>query len=310
MSRVHSAEPVIAGVRFYTAPPGGAAPAQPRLRTIEGWPPFVLLLDTETTPDASQRLRLGSYRFCEWQRDKGGQWRLVCLEEGLFCGEDLPTRAPNDFQTLKNCVLHATADTPGTPGARLPLYSRTELVNKVLYKAGLVGRALIVGFNLPFDLSRLAVAATEARGKGTSKRFVRGFSFVVWAKEDTTSGAWAANAVRPWLRIKHRDNKSADIEFTTAKAEELWSGTGANRRCYKGRFLDLKTFAFALLGTSHTLKSLAEAVGAPSKKGGGDHNGPITAEYVDYNRQDLRVSLDILEALRQEFDRHPIAAEP
>ena len=306
-------EPVITGIRAYMVPKAVKSGQEPkgRLRTTpEGFPPFVLLFDTETTVDPSQRLRFGSYRYCQWNETAQGQWSLECLEEGLFYGDDLPKRAPKDFRALQRFALSAVADTPGSPGATLPLYSRSECVDKVLWKGGMVGQALIVGFNLPFDLSRIAVAWEAARGKDAQKRFVKGYTQVIWGKYSAATDRWTPNTVRPRLRIKHRDSKSADIQFTTCKAEELWSGSGLTRRCYQGRFLDLKTFAHALTDTAHSLKSLGEALGTPHRKTDADYSGLLTSQYIEYNRQDLRVSQECLEALRAEFERHPVKVEP
>jgi hypothetical protein len=228
------------------------------------------------------------------------------LEEGLFYGDDLPKRAPKDFRALQRFTRTAMADTPGSPGASLPLYSRSEFVDKVLWKGGMVGQALIVGFNLPFDLSRVAVKWDEARGRDRQKRFVKGYTFVIWGKYSATTNRWKPNAVRPRLRIKHRDSKSADIQFTRSNAPELQTGSGV----YQGRFLDLKTFAHALTDKAHSLKSLAEALGTPHQKTDADYSGALTPQYIEYNRQDLRVSQECLEGLRAEFERHPVEVEP
>ena len=68
------------------------------LTTIEpfAWPP-ILVLDTETTTDATQELLFGSYGFYVWQPT--GQ--LACLEEGLFSADCLTPRDPAAFAVLK-----------------------------------------------------------------------------------------------------------------------------------------------------------------------------------------------------------------
>lgn len=40
------------------------------------WPQYVLIIDTETTADAVQRLNFGCYRLCTWAKDG----RLICVE--------------------------------------------------------------------------------------------------------------------------------------------------------------------------------------------------------------------------------------
>ncbi len=59
----------------------------------------MLVFDTETRTDTAQALTFGGYRYYE-----GG----ICLEEGLFYGDDLP-RA--DRATLETYVCTHTAGT-------------------------------------------------------------------------------------------------------------------------------------------------------------------------------------------------------
>src|SRR5713226_9300756 len=94
------------------------APVVPRKRRArrersraEGWPELVLLIDTETSIDAAQRLRFGSYRLCRWEQDRSGYWRLVCVEEGLFHGDELPEQFPRDFHALQAYARVAFAET-------------------------------------------------------------------------------------------------------------------------------------------------------------------------------------------------------
>src|SRR5437588_598319 len=51
----------------------------------------------------------------------------------------------------------------GTGSPDLHLMSRTEFVDKILHPHAVRDRATIVGFNLNFDLSRIAVHAGRAR---------------------------------------------------------------------------------------------------------------------------------------------------
>jgi hypothetical protein len=52
----------------------------------------VLLVDFETSIDPGQRLLHGAYRYCQWFGNE-----LVCMEEALIYGEDLPE---HDKQTI------------------------------------------------------------------------------------------------------------------------------------------------------------------------------------------------------------------
>src|SRR5207247_6375134 len=88
-------EPVLGAVRAYMAPvvPRKRRAERERSRA-EGWPELVLLIDTETSIDAAQRLRFGSYRLCRWLQDGARYWRLECIEEGRIYGDECAGKVP------------------------------------------------------------------------------------------------------------------------------------------------------------------------------------------------------------------------
>src|ERR1700723_2149586 len=129
-------------------------------------PKYVLVFDTETTIDALQSLNFGVYQFCEM----GADGNYTSLEEGLFYADDLASRQSDVLRRYLRDKKRKRAK--GEP--RLRLYDHRAFVEKVMYTAIQAGAA-IVAFNLPFDLSRLAVEYRIARGAGG-----RGWSFVVF----------------------------------------------------------------------------------------------------------------------------------
>jgi hypothetical protein len=151
----------------------------------------VLIIDVETRTDYTQRLTFGSYRYFRDGR---------CLEEGLFFADDLPE---SEVRVLWEYARRHRADVDlGVPVA-LRVYPFTEFVHKVFYRAAYKARCLVVGYNLPFDLSRLAWAVGTAK----STPFTGGFSFVVWTyKKD---GQIHENSFRPRIVIKSIDSKRA-----------------------------------------------------------------------------------------------------
>src|SRR6266403_3191606 len=146
-------------------------------------PGAMLVFDTETRTDATQRLTFGSYRYIE-----NGQ----CLEEGLFYGDDLPSK---DQQVLERYVATHKAEVNEGGEQQLHLLTRREFLDR-LYIAVYKARCLLVGFNLPFDLSRIAYDFASARG-----RFAGGFSLGLWPYIDKT-GCEHPNQFRPRLGIK------------------------------------------------------------------------------------------------------------
>ena len=76
-------------------------------------------------------------------------------------------------------------------------------------------------------------------------------------------------------------------------------------------FLDLRTIGWALFNKSFSLKSACEELKTEHQKTE-DHepSGKVTPEEIEYARQDGRCTLDLLNALKQEFDKHPITLRP
>ena len=76
------------------------------------------------------------------------------------------------------------------------------------------------------------------------------------------------------------------------------------------RSLDLRTLAWALFSQSHTLESACKACGLKGKLSGYTPTGIVSNVEIDYNRQDVCATVDLLNALRAEFDLHPIDLTP
>src|ERR1700689_3900530 len=145
-------------------------------RKAQPLPKYVLVLDTETTTDALQSLNFGIYQFCEL----GTDGNYACGEEGAFYADDLDSR---QLEVLRRYVRDRNSKRAKNE-LKLRLYDRRVFVEKVMYTAIQAGAA-IVAFNLPFDLSRLAVEYRVARGAGG-----RGWSFVVFRYKSKANGEW------------------------------------------------------------------------------------------------------------------------
>jgi hypothetical protein len=77
-----------------------------------------------------------------------------------------------------------------------------------------------------------------------------------------------------------------------------------------GRLLDLKHLASALTDQHLSLAKAAVAFGLQLGKLEAEQHGVITDAYIDYNRRDVEVTARLLEAVRAEWDRHPLALSP
>jgi hypothetical protein len=260
-------------------------------------PNSMFVFDTETRIDATQRLTFGSYRFIVSSR---------CVEEGLLYADDLPDR---ERTILEQYALTHHAETAGKAARTLRLLTRAEFLTR-LYKAAYKSRCLLVGFNLPFDLSRIAFDFTTARG-----RFAGGFSLGLWSFNK--DGREQRNQFRPRVCIKHIDSKRALKGFTARNSpdeadlipEGSETGNPEGGYSFRGHFLDLRTLAFALTDRSYSLETACEAFGVQHGKQRTEHHGTITEDYIDYNRRDVLATCELAEKLLEEYDRHPLTLQ-
>jgi len=114
------------------------------------WPEYALVFDTETTLDPKdQSLLFGFYRVCRLQ---GNAYH--CVEEGILYADDLTSEYQKVISRYKRAVssevVHEDYD------ARIHVYSRSDFIEKIFFYA-IKQRALIIAFNAPWDVSRLAV---------------------------------------------------------------------------------------------------------------------------------------------------------
>lgn len=185
---------------------------------------------------------------------------------------------------------------------QLRLLTRREFLDE-LYRAAYKGRCLLVGFNLLFDLSRIAYDFTAARG-----RFAGGFSLGFWSYIDD-NGRECPNQYRPRIGIKQIDSKRALKGFTARnspdKTDQIPEGspTGEPKRGYifRGHFLDLRTLVFALTDRGYSLEAACEAFGVEHGKQRAARHGRVAEEYIDYNRRDVLATLELAVKLLEEY---------
>jgi DNA polymerase III epsilon subunit-like protein len=283
-------------VRVYPNPPEAERTA--RQQKLWRRPDAMLVFDTETRIDATQRLTFGSYRFvCDGH----------CLEQALFWADDLPI---NDRRVLEQYVAVPHKIGTDNQEPELSLLTRREFLEK--YRAVYKGRCLLVGFNLPFDLSRVAYDFTNARG-----RFAGGFALELWSYLDKI-GHEVVNQYRPRIGIKHIDSKRALKGFTARNSpdradlipEDSRDGEPQEGYKFRGHFLDLRTLAFALTDRGYSLDAACKAFGVEHGKEHATHDGIVTEDYIHYNRTDVLATSELAAKLLEEYDKHPITLQP
>lgn len=238
--------------------------------------PWALVFDTETTIDAHQNLRFGTYQLRK---------KAALIEAGLFYN-------PAVMSAAEVRKIQSFASARDITAMTIENFTRDVFVKKA-YEL----RATIVGFNLPFDISRIAARHNSARGK-TMKG---GFTFPL-----------LNDPYSPYIQIKHLSSRSALIQFAQPKGNpetRSQPNRGYLNKTRRGNFVDLKTIAAALFSRSFSLASLADFLKTPSRKAlTEDHGKRLTNAYLDYAVCDAQVTWECFEALQLEFNRHGLVS--
>ena len=265
---------------------------QSRFQSPKKWPDYVLVFDCESDLSADQGLTFGSWRFCEL---RGAEY--VCVDEGFFHDESLST---GEIEELRKFVRARTPETADDGSSRLHLYPRSKFVREVLGMA-IQARAMIVGFNLPFDLSRLALD-WESSIKG-------GWSLILSQWRNPATGQLQANKFFPRIVVNALNSKTSIIYSTRAPLSEPGTRSKRSKLWTVARFLDLRTLLWALYNRSYSLQTACDEFRIPGKLAH-KPTGRVDSEEIEYCRQDVRATVGLLNAAKKEFDRHPIDKGP
>jgi hypothetical protein len=256
------------------------------------WPDYVVVFDTETSLDPKeQSLLFGFYRVCRLQ-----QGIYVCVEEGILHADDFN---PDYLKIIEQYASALHSEVVSTEyDEKIHVYNRSEFVEKVLFEA-VRTRSLIVAFNAPWDISRLSVGYRIAKN--------RAWTLIFAQRTSRKTGLLEPNPERPRMRITSKDSKSAFFSLTKPTHPEEWPtyhvGDKIRLVC---RVLDLHTLAWALFNEQHSLKTLCKKLHTKNQKLDHEPTGTVTKEELEYGRQDVRCTVDTLNALKEEFERHPV----
>lgn len=246
------------------------------------WSDYALVFDTETRITADQSLTFGVYQLCQRVDDN-----YIVTEEGVFHADDLPLKG---LDVLRRHIDASVSDVVSFP-PRFPVYSRTDFIKRVFWPALKYKGAMVCGFNLPFDLTRLALAWD--RGDHDE-----------WSLTMSRYPDGAENKNRPRIAIQPIDSKKAFIKLVPPWKPDEWKDQG------HVHFVDLRTLAWALFNRSFSLKSLCEELKTEHQKLDHEPTGRVTPEEIEYAREDVRCTVAALNALKHNFDKHPIGLQP
>ena len=273
------AEPLAISLRAYAVQPKPETDDQTAPKKKRDKPPpasdWALVFDNETTADASQALRFGTY-----QLRKSGE----LTQAGLFY----------DPEGVTEAELHLLQEQAASLGQELR--TRAEFVDEVFFRRAYQLRATIIGFNLPFDISRLAISHETAR-KGvdkTQEAMRGGFTFKL-----------SEQKIFPNIRVKHLSRRAALISFAAPMGQRDSRGQrnrGLKTSVRRGHFIDVATLSSALLARSFSLGGLSKFLDVPHPKlDFDDFAGPITEEMIRYAARDVQTTWECYQDLMRRF---------
>jgi quinol monooxygenase YgiN len=231
------------------------------------------IFDTEAIPDELLNRRVLMWEVCGLTLAEVQQYAREGTIDPLLLDRLVARGLAYDPLALSRAEVATCREYARRHG--MALHTLNDFITDVFFPYVSDLGALCIGFNLPFDLSRLARAVVEARGNMRG-----GFSFQY-------------SPAHPRVRIRHISEAvhfmDLTIPFNPAAAQ------GAEKR--EG-FLDLHTLAHALLDRNHSLDSLSRLFGLPPKEDV-DFGGPITPEFLDYLSGDIERTKGCWQNLRE-----------
>lgn len=225
---------------------------------------LVFVFDCETLPNPYLPLTFGSYSVYENDR---------LHEIALFYG---------DVNSKQLRALKAYAAAHG-----INLISRDEFAERFMHYV-YERRAVCVGMNLNFDLSRVAVSFN------TSKLDKTAFSLKI------------SNDNRyPRIYIKHHNNHHSFRRFVAPHASSK-----KNRSSYPGVWIDTKTLVFALTNKNLRLDKACELFKTEYRKQKVTRFDVLDSELVSYNLADVKATYSLYQALLERIKSYDIPLEP
>ncbi|WP_445475701.1 DNA polymerase [Methanococcoides methylutens] len=230
--------------------------------------PRVFVFDTETTIDSYQNLKIGYFQV--YQED-------FYQQEGFFYDPSMlsekETKCIVDYASKHN----------------IELFTSKEFVEDVFYSEVYKLKSLCIGYNLAFDISRLAFVCNPSRNWSKG-----GFTFTL-SKKDSN----------PQVIIR----KLGDAN--TFKFSTTWENKKNKNKNFRGHFLDVQRLAEVLLDSDHiSLSKACERLGTRTRKITDIGYGEITEDLIEYLITDVRATYEVYLKLMQELELYSVPIPP
>lgn len=262
---------------------------------VPKWTRGLLLFDCATSTDINQNLLFGTFAQCELNETTG---RYDPLECGLFYADGADGHKADPLSKSETKILERFAD--NSLYRVLPLKKFREEVFLPILAKGL----LVTGWNMPFLLSRIASKVNAAQKNS------RAFSMYFAARENPTIKTGRQSQCWPGIQVESLGAGQALFQnLKVSLRDKDWQ---KEVNATKIRPLDLQSLALALTGEVWSGSSAAcDVFGLPKIPGVEYENaGRITKPEIEHSLRGLFRQIELLNALKIEFDKHPIVAHP
>lgn len=259
------------------------------------WADYALVFDCESRITADQTLSFACWCFCELR-----EGRYVALEEGILLN-DGGELSDKEIDVIIKFAKRNKAETTDDGHAHIRVYSRSKFLREVLGLA-IQAKAFLVCFNSGFDFARLAIDWTTAKNGG--------WSLIFFQWRDPKTGKLKPNKFFPRIVVKALNSKTSIIHSTRPPFSEPTTDGEKVKHWPGARFLDPRTLLWALRNRSYSLESACREFKTEHQKIDHRPTGKVTTEEIKYARCDVACTVDLLNAVKEEFDLHPIKAGP
>ena len=175
------------------------------------------------------------------------------IEEGILYADDL---SPTQVDVITRYVRASRSEVVSSDyDERIHVYNRSEFVERLFFDA-IRTKSLIVAFNAPWDISRLALSHRVSRN--------RGWTLILSQRISRKTGQLEPNPERPCMRVTSKDSKAAFFSLTKPVRPEEWPTYNVgNKTRIVCRVLDLHTLGWSLFNEQYSLKSMCNAHPTP-----------------------------------------------
>ena len=221
----------------------------------------VLVFDTETNIDQYQNFKIGYFQI----------YQMELFSMRLF-------HDPTILNERENKILETYSRKHN-----ISLYSLAEFIDTVFYPEVFELKTLCNGYNLAFDISRIAKRTGDSRGRNRG-----GFTLTL-----------SDDPFKPPVIIRKLGDSNS-FKFTTTKQNK-------GESYFSGYFLDTQRLAEVLLQSNHiSLEKAGEKLNTPVQKMKGVEHGKVTEKYIDYLIKDVETTQAVYEKLVKELDVYQI----